>query len=131
MNTAAVQTKRKNIDIREDVYRFLSIKAAASGTNLKSYIEALLEKEVEDMNEAATYQYLCTVRPDGDVELSEEETKDFEKSVRKLLGKTGSLRAFFIFHIQIIDDCVFFKYLVPRGEAYDKKYEEKLRKDDK
>ena len=78
MNTAAVQTKRKNIDIREDVYRFLSIKAAVSGTNLKSYIESLLEKEVEDMNEAATYQYLCSVRPDGDVELSEEETKDFE-----------------------------------------------------
>ena len=78
MNTATVRTKRKNIDIREDVYRFLSIKAAASGTNLKNYIEALLEKEVEDMNEAATYQYLCNVRPDGDVELSEEETKDFE-----------------------------------------------------
>ena len=73
-----VQIKRKNIDIREDVYRFLSIKAAASGTNLKSYIESLLEKEVEDMNVAATYQYLCNVRPDGDVELSEEETKDFE-----------------------------------------------------
>ena len=78
MNTATVRTKRKNIDIREDVYRFLSIKAAASGTNLKSYIEALLEREVEDMDEAATYQYLCNVRPDGDVELSEEETKDFE-----------------------------------------------------
>ena len=78
MNNAAVPTKRKNIDIREDVYRFLSIKAAASGTNLKSYIEALLEKEVEDMNEAVTYQYLCTVRPDGDVVLSEEETEDFE-----------------------------------------------------
>ena len=94
-------------------------------------------------------------------------SKDFEKSVRKLSGKTlnsirntilevknasclnesdckklvgydnvyririGSLRAFFIFHIQIIDDCVFFKYLVPRGEAYDKKYKEKLREDDK
>ena len=78
MNTAAVQTKRKNIDIREDVYRFLSIKAAASGTNLKRYIESLLEKDVEDMDEAATYQYLCTVRPDGDVVLSEEESKDFE-----------------------------------------------------
>ena len=57
---------------------------------------------------------------------------------KKLVGydnvyriRIGSLRAFFIFHIQIIDDCVFFKYLVPRGEAYDKKYEEKLRKDDK
>ena len=95
-------------------------------------------------------------------------SKDFEKAVRKLSGKTldsvrktildvknaqslneitdckklvgydnvyririGSLRAFFIFHIQIIDDCVFFKYLVPRGEAYDKKYQEKLREDDK
>ena len=33
--------------------------------------------------------------------------------------------------IQIIDDCVFFKYLVPRGEAYDKKYKEKMREDDK
>ena len=36
----------------------------------------------------------------------------------------------FIFHIQVIDDCVFFKYLVPRGEAYDKNYKEKLREDD-
>ena len=95
-------------------------------------------------------------------------SKDFEKSVRKLSGKTlnsvknmilevknatgldeitdckklvgydniyririGSLRAFLIFHIQIIDDYVFFKYLVPRGEAYDKKYKEKLREDDR
>ncbi len=81
-------------------------------------------------------------------------SKEFEKSVRKLSGKTlnsvrntilevknassldeisdckklvgfdnvyririGNLRAFFIFHIEIIDDYVFFKYLVPRGEA--------------
>ena len=94
-------------------------------------------------------------------------SKDFEKSVRKLSGKTlnsvkntllevknatgldeitdckklvgydnvyririGSLRAFLIFHIQIIDGYVFFKYLVPRGEAYDKKYKEKVREDD-
>ena len=78
MNNNAVHTRRKIIDIREDVYRFLSIKAAASGTNLKNYIESLLEKEVEDMDEAATYQYLWNVRPDGDVELTEEETKDFE-----------------------------------------------------
>lgn len=57
---------------------------------------------------------------------------------KKLVGydnvyriRIGSLRAFFIFHIQVIDDCVFFKYLVPRGEAYDKKYKEKLREYDK
>jgi len=95
-------------------------------------------------------------------------SKEFEKSVRKLTGKTlnsvkstilevknassineitdckklvgfdnvyririGNLRAFFIFHIEIIDDCVFFKYLVPRGEAYDKKNTELLKKSDK
>ena len=95
-------------------------------------------------------------------------SKEFEKSVRKLSGKTlnsvrntiqevkradsldeisdckklvgynnvyririGSLRAFFLFHIEIIDDFVFFKYLVPRGEAYDKKNAELLRKADR
>ena len=94
-------------------------------------------------------------------------SKDFEKSVRKLSGKTlnsvrnvllevknarnlneitdckkligfdnvyririGNLRAFFVFHVEIIDDCVFFKYLVPRGEAYGKKNTELLRKAD-
>jgi len=78
MSTAAIRTKRKNIDIREDVFHFLSIKAAASGTNLKNYIETLLEKDVEDMDETATYQYLCKTRPDGAVALNEQETEDFE-----------------------------------------------------
>lgn len=92
-------------------------------------------------------------------------SKDFEKSVRKLSGKTlnsvrnvllevknarnlneitdckkligfdnvfririGNLRAFFVFHIEIVDDCVFFKYLVPRGVAYGKKNTELLKK---
>lgn len=95
-------------------------------------------------------------------------SKEFEKSVRKLSGKTlesvrnvimevknasslkeitdckklvdydnvyririGYLRAFFIFHLEIIYDYVFFKYLVPRGEAYNKKNQELLRKSDK
>lgn len=95
-------------------------------------------------------------------------SKEFEKAVRKLSGKTlnsvrntilevknastldeitdckklvgfdsvyririGSYRAFFIFHIEIKDDCVFFKYLIPRGEAYDKKNTELLKQSDK
>lgn len=95
-------------------------------------------------------------------------SKEFEKTVRKLSGKTlnsvrntilevknascleeisdckklvdfdnvyririGRLRAFFIFHIEIVNDYVFFKYLIPRGEAYDKKNTELLRKADK
>ena len=33
--------------------------------------------------------------------------------------------------IQLVDDCVFFKYLAPRGEAYDKKHKEKLMEGDK
>jgi len=78
MNTAVIRTKRKNIDIREDVFHFLSIKAAASGTNLKNYIETLLEKDVEDMDETTTYQYLCSTRPDGAVALNEQESEDFE-----------------------------------------------------
>ncbi len=72
------KTKRKNIDIREDVFNFLSIKAAAAGTNLKNYIETLLEKDVEDMDENATYQYLLKTRPDGNIALSEQEADDFE-----------------------------------------------------
>ena len=34
--------------------------------------------------------------------------------------RIGNLRAFFVFHVEIVDDCVFFKYLVPRGQAYDR-----------
>lgn len=79
MDTAALRTKRKNIDIREDVFHLLSIKAAASGTNLKNYIETLLEKDVEDINEAAIYRYLCDTKPDGNQVLNEKETEEFEK----------------------------------------------------
>ena len=94
-------------------------------------------------------------------------SKEFEKAVRKLSGKTlesvrqtiqevinaqtideltdckklvdyefiyrlriGNHRAFFCFHVQIINDCVHFLYLVPRGQAYDKKMEKNLQRKD-
>lgn len=79
MSTATMRTKRKNIDIREDVFRLLSIKAAAAGTNLKNYIEKLLEKEVEDMDDAELYKYLCKTKPEGEIALSEKEAEEFEK----------------------------------------------------
>ena len=44
--------------------------------------------------------------------------------------RIGSYRAFFSFHVQIINDCVQFLYLVPRGQAYDKKMEKYLKKQD-
>lgn len=45
--------------------------------------------------------------------------------------RIGDYRAFFTFHIEIVDDVVFFEYLVSRGEAYGKKMEESLRRIDK
>lgn len=44
--------------------------------------------------------------------------------------RVGGYRAFFIFHLQIKDDVVLFQYLLSRGEAYNKKNEENLRKKD-
>lgn len=72
-------TKRKVIDIPEDIFRFLSIKAAANGTNLKKYIERLLVKDVEDMDDSETYAYLSKTRPEGHIMLSDEEQEAFEK----------------------------------------------------
>ena len=68
-----------------------------------------------------------------------EYSKAFVKAVRKLSGKKlagydfvyririGSYRAFFTFHVHIENDVVMFEYLLPRGETYDKKNQEKLR----
>lgn len=79
MNTLAKITKRKVIDIPEDVFRYLSIKAVASGTNLKKYIEELLAKEVEDMDDSATYTFLSQTRPEGKAMLNQQEQQEFEK----------------------------------------------------
>lgn len=44
--------------------------------------------------------------------------------------RIGDRRAFFVLHIEIEGDLVKFEYLVSRGEAYDKKNMEKLRRKD-
>lgn len=56
---------------------------------------------------------------------------------KKLVGykniypiRIGDYRAFFIFHVEIINDTVFFQYLVPRGEAYGKKIQAELKRVD-
>lgn len=56
---------------------------------------------------------------------------------RKLVGydfiyrlRIGNYRAFFSFHVQIVDDCVMFLYLLPRGQAYDKKTGKNLTRKD-
>ena len=56
---------------------------------------------------------------------------------KKLVGyrnvyriRIGDYRAFFTFHIEIINDTVIFRYLVPRGEAYGKKTQTELKRID-
>ena len=44
--------------------------------------------------------------------------------------RIGDKRAFFVLHVQIEGDFVMFEYLLSRGEAYDKKNMQKLRKKD-
>ena len=45
--------------------------------------------------------------------------------------RIGDYRAFFTFHIEIINDTVKFKYLTSRGEAYGKKIQTELKRIDK
>lgn len=44
--------------------------------------------------------------------------------------RIGDLRAFFFFRIEVEGDTVFFEYLVPRGQAYNKKVLNNLKKKD-
>ena len=57
---------------------------------------------------------------------------------KKLVGyrnvcriRIGDYRAFFTFHVEIVNGTVFFRYLVSRGEAYVKKNDESLQRIDK
>ncbi|MCM1041934.1 MAG: hypothetical protein NC324_03990 [Bacteroides sp.] len=81
MNTAVTSqrqpTHRKLIDIREDVFRALTVKAAATGINLKKYIEQLLIKEASEMEDAELYRYLVSTRPEGKEMVDGQEKEDF------------------------------------------------------
>lgn len=73
-----IPTRRKLIDIPENVFQALNLKATAMGTNLKKYIEDLLIRESEDMEDAEVYKYLVATRPEGKAMLNADEKKDFE-----------------------------------------------------
>ncbi len=89
MNTISASqpraSHRKLIDIPEDVFRTLNLKAAAMGMNLKKYIEHLLIQEAEEMEDAEVYKYLVATRPEGKVMLTESELDDFKRKMG--LGK--------------------------------------------
>ena len=81
----AQPSHRKLIDIPEDVFRALTLKAAAMGINLKKYIEQLLIEEANGMEDAELYHYLISTRPEGQVMVNETEKDDFMR--RHGIGK--------------------------------------------
>ena len=70
--------KRKLIDIDENTFKILSIKAAEKGTNLKDLIEKSLDRLAEDIEESELYTYLVKNVPEGKQVVSGKEKDDFE-----------------------------------------------------
>lgn len=65
MITATLPSKKKLIDLKEDTFKALSIMAVRHGTNLKNFIETILDKVADDYDDAHLYEYLSKNEPDG------------------------------------------------------------------
>ncbi len=76
------QSHRKLIDIPEDVFKTLSINAAAVGMNLKKFIEKILADkaaDLMDMDDTQAYRYLIATKPEGKIMMAAEEQVEFER----------------------------------------------------
>ena len=71
-------SKRKIIDLNEDTFKTLSIMAIQKGTNLKKYIEDVLNELAENYEDAKLYAKLSKENPDGKIMLNEQEKADLE-----------------------------------------------------
>lgn len=78
MATTTVQTKKKIIDISGNTFRSLSIMAANRGTNLKKFIESVLDSVAEAYDENQQYAWLVKNDAEGKEKASEKEKADFE-----------------------------------------------------
>ncbi|MBO5189623.1 MAG: hypothetical protein J6C22_01130 [Bacteroides sp.] len=71
------------------------------------------------------------------IEVKQAESLKDVTDCKKLVGyrnvyriRIGDYRAFFTFHIEIVNDTVIFRYLVSRGEAYGRKTKVELKRVD-
>ena len=71
-------SKRKITDLNEDTFKTLSIMAIQKGTNLKKYIEDVLNELAENYEDAKLYAKLSKENPDGNIMLNEQEKADLE-----------------------------------------------------
>ena len=71
-------SKRKIIDLNEDTFKTLSIMAIQKGTNLKKYIEDVLNELAENYEDAKLYAKLSKENPHANIMLNEQEKADLE-----------------------------------------------------
>lgn len=76
--STAVQHKKKIIDISGNTFRSLSVMAANRGTNLKNFIESILDSVAEEYDENRQYAWLVDNVPDWKEMVGKEEKTDFE-----------------------------------------------------
>ena len=99
-----------NVDFSKDFEKSVRIISGKMLSSVKEVIQEVIDaKDLDDITNCIRltgYDYVYRIR-------------------------IGDYRAFFVFHIQIIGDTVMFEYLVSRGEAYNKKMEQKLRRKNK
>lgn len=81
MATTLINAKRKNIDIKFETFRTLSIRAAEQGINLKKYIETLLDKMAEDEEDLLLYSKYVKDNSESWEYLNKEEQTAFEKEI--------------------------------------------------
>lgn len=78
MNTATITSKKKIIDIKEDTFKTLSIMAVQYGTNLKNFIESLLDNVADNYDDEKLYAYLSKNDAEGKKPLDAHEQERFE-----------------------------------------------------
>ena len=76
-----LETKRKNIDIKAETFRALSIKAAANGTNLKKYIEQILDTKAAEEEDLYLFNKHVKDNEACWIPLDKEEQAAFEKEL--------------------------------------------------
>jgi uncharacterized protein YicC (UPF0701 family) len=72
------ERKRKIIDLNENTFKILSIKAAEEGTNLKALIEKSLDELAENIQDSQLYSYLLKNYPEGKEAIGSLEKEEFE-----------------------------------------------------
>ena len=83
METTIGTSKKRSINISEDIFLRLSHDAKEKGENVNEYIEFVLREvannnAIEKMNDEEAYQWLSANKPDGHVMMNEEEQEELE-----------------------------------------------------